>query len=275
MTQSNDDRDPWWRLEQVRAIAARRGLDRVQAAVDIGCGLGGWTRVMAQVLPAGALLVGLEREPATSRAAVARGDRGIEYRVGSAEALTFTDASLDLVTAESLMSQVADPRQVLIEMARVLRPGGTLWLVEANQLVCRISQLADPATDPDLAAAAFKLELICQRGKHALGLGFGSLGERLVGQLDPALWRDVRVELCDRVAVVAPPYRAADAEPALPWTRDEAENYFYANYYGEGSFAAMWDAVVALQQARGEAIRAGTYAAAEGQLVYAITATKI
>jgi phosphatidylethanolamine/phosphatidyl-N-methylethanolamine N-methyltransferase len=46
-----------------------------------------------------------------------------------AHALTFADAQFDSVVAPFVITLVADPEQVLSECARVLRPGGTIILV--------------------------------------------------------------------------------------------------------------------------------------------------
>lgn len=278
-----DERDRWWSDVQVRQIAARLGLSSVRDAVDVGCGQGHWTRVVAGVLPDAASLVGVDREPAWIELARARGGARLRYTVGTAEQLPFADGTVDLVTAQTLLIHVREPRVVLAEMARVLRSGGRLWLVEPNNLVSSISMFADPATDLDDVVDAFRLELVCQRGKHALGLGYNSLGEKLVGLLDPAAWRDITVELCDRVPFIAPPYpdgfvdgvRAAlHGEPIVTWPRDETLRYFIAGGGEPAVFDRLWRASLALLRKRAETILAGEYAAAEGVLLYAITATK-
>jgi ubiquinone/menaquinone biosynthesis C-methylase UbiE len=128
-----DDRDRWWSAVQLHAIAKELDLDRVRTAVDMGCGHGHWTRVVASVLPAEAALIGVDREPAWIARASSRDSRA-RYVIGTAEALPFADASVDLVTAQTLLVHVADPRVVLREAARVLRPRGRLWLIEPNNL---------------------------------------------------------------------------------------------------------------------------------------------
>ena len=278
-----DERDHWWSAAQVRRIAARLELAGVRSVVDVGCGQGHWTRVVASVLPESAALLGVDREPEWIRIAEQRGDAKIRYAVGRAEELPCAKASVDLVTAQTLLIHVADPRAVLAEMARVLRPGGRLWLVEPNNLAASVSMFADPATDPELALEAFRLELLCERGKHALGLGYNSLGERLVGLLDPAIWNRVDAELCERVQVVAPPYRpgfvddvraSLAAEPVVTWPRAETERYYLAGGGDPATFERAWAASLALLRRRADAILAGTYGAAEGLLLYSVTATK-
>ncbi|HEY5926057.1 MAG TPA: class I SAM-dependent methyltransferase [Kofleriaceae bacterium] len=276
-----DARESWWNDDQLRAIAGRLELVEVRTAADVGCGQGHWTRLVAALLPATATITGIDREPEWIAIAEARG--GARYQVGTAEQLPFADRSLDLVTAQTVLIHVADPPAVLREMARVLRPGGKLWLLEPNNLVASVSLFADPKADPDLLGAAFRLELVAQRGKHALGLGYNSLGEKLVGLLDPAMWQDLDVRLCDRVHFAAPPYRpgliddvkASQGEPPIiTWPREETLRYFLAGGGQAAQFDALWDASVVLLRERQRAILAGEYAAAEGMLFYSTTATR-
>lgn len=52
-----------------------------------------------------------------------------ELRQMDARALDFPDGSFDTVVAMHLISVVPDPEQVMVEMARVCRPGGQILLV--------------------------------------------------------------------------------------------------------------------------------------------------
>ena len=59
---------------------------------------------------------------------------GIVWCHGQGEALPFRDSSFDLVLAVTLLCLVQSPNQVVGELARVLRPGGTLLLGELGRL---------------------------------------------------------------------------------------------------------------------------------------------
>lgn len=52
-----------------------------------------------------------------------------DLRVMDARHLDFPDASFDHIAAMHIMSVVPDPERVMAEMARVLRPGGTILIV--------------------------------------------------------------------------------------------------------------------------------------------------
>jgi SAM-dependent methyltransferase len=57
---------------------------------------------------------------------------GADVRVGPAEELPFGDGEFDLVTCMGSLEHVAGPRQAVLEMRRVVRPGGRLLLVVPN-----------------------------------------------------------------------------------------------------------------------------------------------
>jgi demethylmenaquinone methyltransferase / 2-methoxy-6-polyprenyl-1,4-benzoquinol methylase len=69
--------------------------------------------------------------------AVARGrvaarglEAKVELRAGRAEALTFPDGSFDALTVTYLLRYVDDPAATIQELARVVRPGGTMAMLD-------------------------------------------------------------------------------------------------------------------------------------------------
>lgn len=62
----------------------------------------------------------------------ARGEETWDYRhldvIGRLEALPFADSSFDVVVCTQVLEHVAEPRAVLVELGRILRPGGRLLL---------------------------------------------------------------------------------------------------------------------------------------------------
>jgi demethylmenaquinone methyltransferase/2-methoxy-6-polyprenyl-1,4-benzoquinol methylase len=83
----------------------------------------------------GATVVGLDQSEEMVRTGVRRVrerslDGSIRFVLGRGERLPFPDASFDAVTFTYLLRYVDDPAATLAELARVLRPGGTLANLE-------------------------------------------------------------------------------------------------------------------------------------------------
>jgi 2-polyprenyl-3-methyl-5-hydroxy-6-metoxy-1,4-benzoquinol methylase len=55
-------------------------------------------------------------------------DMGFEVFCGTLQEARYPDNYFDVVTASELLEHLSDPQEVLHEIARVLRPGGLLWL---------------------------------------------------------------------------------------------------------------------------------------------------
>ena len=123
------------RATSVEAIARNRELVREALALsvgdhllDVGCGNGEEVRAAAALVGTGRA-VGLDMSEALVSEALRRtpaGTRNVEFVVGDAHALPFSDDSFDAVRTERVLQHVADPTAVVGEMVRVLRPGGRL-----------------------------------------------------------------------------------------------------------------------------------------------------
>jgi SAM-dependent methyltransferase len=98
--------------------------------IEIGAGTGANLRHYPASV---AEVVAVEPEPYLRRRlseAATLGPTPVTVVDSLAEALPFEDASLDAAVASLVLCSVADPRRVLAELARVLRPGGELRFLE-------------------------------------------------------------------------------------------------------------------------------------------------
>jgi SAM-dependent methyltransferase len=93
-------------------------------ALDVGCGPGALTARLVARLGAGAVAA---VDPSSSFVDAARARfPGVDVRLGHAEDLPFPDGSFDVAIAQLVVQFMSDPVAGLREMARVVRPGGTL-----------------------------------------------------------------------------------------------------------------------------------------------------
>jgi len=105
-------------------LARRRAFASAASALDVGCGEGRFCRMLQ---PLGIRTVGVD--PTEALVARAREqDPGGDYRVGVAEHLALEDESFDLVVSYLSLIDMPQLGVALSEMARVLRPGGSLLI---------------------------------------------------------------------------------------------------------------------------------------------------
>jgi demethylmenaquinone methyltransferase/2-methoxy-6-polyprenyl-1,4-benzoquinol methylase len=121
--------DPRWRRFLVAQLHLRRGA----RVLDVATGTGAVALELVRQYDCS--VVGVDRSPemlAVARARIAAGGPAskIELREGRAETLPFGSGSFDALTVTYLLRYVDDPAATLRELARVVRPGGTVAMLE-------------------------------------------------------------------------------------------------------------------------------------------------
>ena len=123
---------PWKNQARRRALIWRRRMERVAALasstgalLDVGCGTGTFLQVARSQ---GWEVTGTELSPYAARAA---GD-GLRVLQGELWEAAFPAGAFDVVTCWHVIEHAADPRRVIEEIHRVLRPGGWLFLATPN-----------------------------------------------------------------------------------------------------------------------------------------------
>jgi demethylmenaquinone methyltransferase / 2-methoxy-6-polyprenyl-1,4-benzoquinol methylase len=114
--------DPRWRRALVAAIAPAPG----QRILDVATGTG---LVARELVARGATVVGLDQsEEMLAHARKVAG--GATFVRGEAERLPFADGDFDALTFTYLLRYVDDRAATMRELARVVRPGGRIGMVE-------------------------------------------------------------------------------------------------------------------------------------------------
>jgi SAM-dependent methyltransferase len=264
----------------------------VGSVLDVGSGIGHWGRLLANVLPADAIVIGLDREPAWVEEATLRaGEAGLRdrfsYRQGVAEALPFGDASFDLVTCQTLLIHVPDPRAAIREMVRVTKPGGLVLASEPNnRSLALLGSSMNAAAPIDELLDLARFLMTCERGQVALGLGDNSVGDLVPGLMAEVGLEDVEAWLSDKTSLMVPPYAseeqqalveqyAADSKHCIwGWTAAEARHYFVAGGGTDAEFDASWERRTDEARRDAAAIADGRFHTAGGDILYLVAGRK-
>jgi ubiquinone/menaquinone biosynthesis C-methylase UbiE len=156
----------------IKTIAVRPG-DQV---IDLGSGTGTMSRQLAGLVapsistdgPTG-WVTGVEPNARLRTLAASRAqDNGVpnvSFVDGLAGALPFEDSSVNLVWCERVLQHLSDPHAAIDDIARVLRPGGRVVLLDADQGTRIISDI-----DPDVASAFIRASLATVANPYAARL---------------------------------------------------------------------------------------------------------
>lgn len=126
-------------LEATRRLRAwernRLSLRDGQRLLDVGCGLGEAAVALAEDLGHDGEVVGVDVSEEMLRSARARASTArcrVRFSVGDAGALDEPDDCFDAVRSERTLQWLADPVAAVAEMARVVRPGGRISLIDTD-----------------------------------------------------------------------------------------------------------------------------------------------
>lgn len=128
-----------WSYEQLRLAPG-------QSVLDVGCGTGDDVAAMAGAVGPSGRAVGLDSSEAMISEASSRhgGLPGVSFELGDAQQLPFESESFDGCRVERVLQHVDEPDRSVREMARVLKHGGRLALIDADW-DAMVIEGADPA----------------------------------------------------------------------------------------------------------------------------------
>jgi ubiquinone/menaquinone biosynthesis C-methylase UbiE len=112
-------------------IAAKYG----EILLEVGCGSGVLCRQLAPRVKPGGSMIGVDISPEMTaearKYALSEGiSDGIAFETSAAEALPYSDDCFDGAFAARLLLHVSKPDEVICEMARVVKPGGRILVMD-------------------------------------------------------------------------------------------------------------------------------------------------
>jgi ubiquinone/menaquinone biosynthesis C-methylase UbiE len=107
------------------AHVAVAGVAEGSTVVDVGCGPGPLTHVLASAVGGAGTVAAVDPSPSFVAACRERVPTA-DVRLGQAESLSFEDDQFDVALSQLVVNFMADPEAGVREMRRVVRPGGTV-----------------------------------------------------------------------------------------------------------------------------------------------------
>lgn len=215
------------------------------AVLDIGCGTGLAARTIARRVGFAGSVTGIDLSgylvAAASRLAREEGiAHHANFLAGDVRKLEFGDGAFDAVVAHTLLSHVPDPLAVLVEAARVVKPGGTIGIFDGDYASLTFDH-ADPATgkacDEALIGAVVTNPRVMRqmpRLLRAAGLELVATFPYVLTEIGTANFWSSAIDTYRKLLVAsgAMPQEAADAWAAGLRSDSEAGVFFgSSNYY--------------------------------------------
>lgn len=285
-----EQRDFWWNQDFLELMAKRWKVDKIRSVLDVGCGMGHWSRILSRILSKQAKITGIDREHAWVTEAQERTKsqaNRFHYQQGLGEAIPFPDETFDMVTCQTVLIHVPDVLLVLKEMTRVLKPGGLLVVAEPNNcasdLIFDSISIHNPVED---VIALIRFHMICERGKARLKLGFESVGDIIPLYFQQLNLDNIQIYLSDKTTPLIPPYSDEEQQiwirqtkewvdaDILLWSKPETKKYFLAGGGEAKEFEPLWELLKHFWEKTLKAIEEGTYATAGGNIMYLISGRK-
>ena len=108
----------------IRHLPAPKSAD--SALLDVGCGNGDFVKIASGL---GFRSIGIDFD----QKAVASGRlAGFDLRVGTLAGCSLISDSFEHITASHVLEHLHEPKEAVLELYRLLRPGGRLWVCQPN-----------------------------------------------------------------------------------------------------------------------------------------------
>jgi SAM-dependent methyltransferase len=210
-----ESRKYWWNQDFLRLMVERWRFPKRASVLDVGAGLGHWSRALAPVTEVRSFTLVDSDEETLRFANGLASDIGPSYLfVGaSALALPFRRECFDVVTCQTLLIHLENPRRALEEMLRVLRPNGLLICVEPYDLLsCARLDVEFLEESPETLIEHFSFWVRYYFGRRMLGQGDLNFGAALPTIFQQLGLSQVKAFQSDKLVTLVPPYATMEQE---------------------------------------------------------------
>lgn len=237
------------------SLRASLSLAPGQRVADLGCGRGELGRLLLPAVTPGTV-DGFDADPDQIAAAQRDPLPRLRFEEADARRVDRDDATYDRVVCQALLVHQSHPEDVVGEMARLVRPGGLVGVIEPPATPLLLREPGD-----DVADVRERWRRACQSAKRG-GLGTWDAADHLADWLDAAGLVEIQASASSATLSLAPPYSAADEalrDELLAWEESaEAEAETLTWLAGEDGADPTWLAAVSAAEstARADRLRA-------------------
>ncbi len=122
-------------IKRIRAESNKRlNLAPGNKVLDLGCGIGGGTFPLADAVGSTGLAAGIDISSSMIESANRRAANrpGVQFKIGDASAIPYSDGFFDAARTERLFLYLPDCLGTIHEMKRVIKPGGRVCLIDTD-----------------------------------------------------------------------------------------------------------------------------------------------
>lgn len=288
-------RDFWWNADFLELMARRLRLAECRTLLDVGCGQCHWSRLLVPFMRRPAEIHAVDSDPRWSRGSheltrlFASQASTVTFKQGDAQALPYDSDSFDIVTCQTTLIHVRDPKAAVAEMRRVAKPGGLVLCAEPNNFASSMVKSNLSATDSiEDIVMDVRHALMLERGKALLGEGDNSFGDLLPGIFAEAGFDDIRVYLSDKASPLYPPYDTPEQQALLradqEWNAEDSGPYDweelrrYLNALG-GGYSACFEELQGRMRSNlaryFDAVEHKRYSTGGGLMMYLVSGRKV
>ena len=278
-----------WNLDYLeRIVLPLLNLSSGSHVLDVGCGFGGLTLILAKLCPT-VQYTGIDLEPQCIEGAKSSAAQlnltNVNFQEGDANNIPLESNSFDTVICQTVLIHVAEASKVVNEMTRVLKPGGTFMAAEWNERAFwfNFENLPENLQSLEWHDQWFHLTKIYSKGRQILGRGDDKAGTQVAAMALNAGLEDIDIRINDRVQHLVPPYHTPSERSIL----EECQEWFAQEKLDDGDRKWLAENILAgggtqedadnfialvegnnLKQATRQLLDDGKYMSLQGQFMY-------